>query len=400
MAEPLLSTDRLVKRFGGLLATDIVSIDVRPGEIHALIGPNGAGKTTLVSQLTGNLRPDCRHHPFRRPRRHAPADACAGAARAGALLPDHLGAARVHRPRQCGAGRAGACRPFLPLPGRCTPRREPARAGAAGPRRGGPRRRAPTRSAADAQPRRAAPARDRHGAGRRSPPAAARRADGRHGRGGIAAHDRLPARPQGQARHAADRARHGCRVPARRPHHRAGLWPRHRQRHARGDPRQSRGAPGLSRRGDARDAAGPRAGGLLRREPGAVRHGARRRCRRGRDPDGPQRHGQDDDGERHHGPAAGAPRRRRVRGQAGRSPALLPHRPARPRPGARGPPDLPQPLGAREPSGRRRQPHRRAPIPGRSSAPSTSSRGSPSASATWATSSRAASSRCWRSAAR
>jgi branched-chain amino acid transport system ATP-binding protein len=58
MAEPLLSTDRLVKRFGGLLATDSVSIDVRPGEIHALIGPNGAGKTTLVSQLTGNLRPD------------------------------------------------------------------------------------------------------------------------------------------------------------------------------------------------------------------------------------------------------------------------------------------------------------------------------------------------------
>ena len=58
MAEPLLSTDRLIKRFGGLLATDSVSIDVRPGEIHALIGPNGAGKTTLVGQITGNLRPD------------------------------------------------------------------------------------------------------------------------------------------------------------------------------------------------------------------------------------------------------------------------------------------------------------------------------------------------------
>jgi branched-chain amino acid transport system ATP-binding protein len=58
MAEALLSTDRLVKRFGGLVATDAVSIDVRPGEIHALIGPNGAGKTTLVSQLTGHLAPD------------------------------------------------------------------------------------------------------------------------------------------------------------------------------------------------------------------------------------------------------------------------------------------------------------------------------------------------------
>jgi len=56
--EPLLSTDRLVKRFGGLLATDNVSIDVDAGEIHALIGPNGAGKTTLVGQITGNLAPD------------------------------------------------------------------------------------------------------------------------------------------------------------------------------------------------------------------------------------------------------------------------------------------------------------------------------------------------------
>jgi branched-chain amino acid transport system ATP-binding protein len=54
----LLSTDRLTKRFGGLLATDNVSIDVREGEIHALIGPNGAGKTTLVGQITGNLAPD------------------------------------------------------------------------------------------------------------------------------------------------------------------------------------------------------------------------------------------------------------------------------------------------------------------------------------------------------
>ncbi len=63
MAEPLLptallETDRLVKRYGGLVATDTVSIDVRAGEIHALIGPNGAGKTTLVGQLTGNISPD------------------------------------------------------------------------------------------------------------------------------------------------------------------------------------------------------------------------------------------------------------------------------------------------------------------------------------------------------
>src|SRR5260221_3586001 len=58
VAESLLFTRGLVKRFGGLVATDNLSIDVRAGEIHALIGPNGAGKTTLVSQLTGNLKPD------------------------------------------------------------------------------------------------------------------------------------------------------------------------------------------------------------------------------------------------------------------------------------------------------------------------------------------------------
>ena len=58
MIAPLLSTDRLVKRYGGLVATDTVSIEVMPGEIHALIGPNGAGKTTLVGQITGNVTPD------------------------------------------------------------------------------------------------------------------------------------------------------------------------------------------------------------------------------------------------------------------------------------------------------------------------------------------------------
>jgi branched-chain amino acid transport system ATP-binding protein len=58
LSVPLLETDRLVKRYGGLLATDTVSIDVHAGEIHALIGPNGAGKTTLVGQVTGNVVPE------------------------------------------------------------------------------------------------------------------------------------------------------------------------------------------------------------------------------------------------------------------------------------------------------------------------------------------------------
>jgi branched-chain amino acid transport system ATP-binding protein len=58
VAEPLLETRGLTKRFGGVVATDGESLAVQPGEIHAVIGPNGAGKTTLVAQLAGELAPD------------------------------------------------------------------------------------------------------------------------------------------------------------------------------------------------------------------------------------------------------------------------------------------------------------------------------------------------------
>ena len=54
----LLRADRLVKRYGGLLATDHFSFEVAPGELHAIIGPNGAGKSTLIAQLAGELHPD------------------------------------------------------------------------------------------------------------------------------------------------------------------------------------------------------------------------------------------------------------------------------------------------------------------------------------------------------
>ncbi len=57
MAEPLLRIQKLVRRFGGIIATDNLSLDIAPGELHAIIGPNGAGKTTLISQLIGQLRP-------------------------------------------------------------------------------------------------------------------------------------------------------------------------------------------------------------------------------------------------------------------------------------------------------------------------------------------------------
>ena len=52
-----LQTRNLVKRFGGFVATNDVTLNVEAGARHALIGPNGAGKTTLINLLTGFLEP-------------------------------------------------------------------------------------------------------------------------------------------------------------------------------------------------------------------------------------------------------------------------------------------------------------------------------------------------------
>lgn len=57
----VLAVEGLVKRFGGLVATDNVSITLDEGEVHAIIGPNGAGKTTLINQICGELRPNAGH---------------------------------------------------------------------------------------------------------------------------------------------------------------------------------------------------------------------------------------------------------------------------------------------------------------------------------------------------
>jgi len=53
-----LETRHLVKRFGGFIATNDVSLQIRQGARHALIGPNGAGKTTIINLLTGVLTPN------------------------------------------------------------------------------------------------------------------------------------------------------------------------------------------------------------------------------------------------------------------------------------------------------------------------------------------------------
>jgi ABC-type branched-subunit amino acid transport system ATPase component len=54
--EPLRAVD-VTKTFGGLVALDHVSIELRPGEVHGLIGPNGSGKTTMLNMLSGYYEP-------------------------------------------------------------------------------------------------------------------------------------------------------------------------------------------------------------------------------------------------------------------------------------------------------------------------------------------------------
>ena len=57
MSQPLLAVEGLMMRFGGLLAVNNVSLELRPQEIVSLIGPNGAGKTTVFNCLTGFYKP-------------------------------------------------------------------------------------------------------------------------------------------------------------------------------------------------------------------------------------------------------------------------------------------------------------------------------------------------------
>jgi branched-chain amino acid transport system ATP-binding protein len=58
VADALLKIEGLTKRFGGVIASDSISLCVPKGELHAIIGPNGAGKTTLIAQLAGEIAPD------------------------------------------------------------------------------------------------------------------------------------------------------------------------------------------------------------------------------------------------------------------------------------------------------------------------------------------------------
>jgi branched-chain amino acid transport system ATP-binding protein len=57
VADVLLQTKQLTRRFGGVTAADAIALTIAPNEVHAIIGPNGAGKTTLIGLLSGEIAP-------------------------------------------------------------------------------------------------------------------------------------------------------------------------------------------------------------------------------------------------------------------------------------------------------------------------------------------------------
>ncbi len=119
---PALELRGLSKRFGGLTATDDVSLSVPAGSLHALIGPNGAGKTTLINQVAGDLRHDAGAIMLGGIEIGALPAWAARALRAGAHLPDRAIAAALFGARQCRARDPGRSRDiafaFLPTRGR------------------------------------------------------------------------------------------------------------------------------------------------------------------------------------------------------------------------------------------------------------------------------------------
>ena len=97
---PVLRTEGLTVRFGGLTALNNVNFEVQRGEIRAIIGPNGAGKSTFFNCLTGVLRPTVGAHPVQRRGHHRAAAQPHLAEGHRPLLPDHQHPAQRHHARE------------------------------------------------------------------------------------------------------------------------------------------------------------------------------------------------------------------------------------------------------------------------------------------------------------
>ena len=114
-SDPVLRLEGLRKNFGSLTVTDDVTLDIMPGEMHAIIGPNGAGKTTLINQISGIIPPDGGRIVFGGNDVTAlPPDARAlsGLARSFQITSN---SSRLFGSGKCRAGGAGARRLELPL---------------------------------------------------------------------------------------------------------------------------------------------------------------------------------------------------------------------------------------------------------------------------------------------
>ena len=105
-----LRMENIHKRFGPTRALDGVSLEVQPGEVHALVGENGAGKITLMKILSGAHRPDGGHmtldgRPYAPPARRRPG------ARGVAMIYQELALAPAPQRREQHHARPGASTP-------------------------------------------------------------------------------------------------------------------------------------------------------------------------------------------------------------------------------------------------------------------------------------------------
>ena len=312
MSHALLQVERLAKRFGGIVASDDLSLEVAEGELHAVIGPNGAGKTTLIAQLSGQLTPDSGR--IRLPAKTSPRCRCTCAA--GSALRARSRSRRCFSISACSTMWRSPCRP---MPGT----RSISGAMRAPSRNCANRRAQRLPASASARAPQSWVAALSHGEHRQLELAMALAGSPRMllldepmaglGPGGIGAHGRDAARAQERAHHSSGRARHGSGVRARRPHHRAGLWPRHRLRHAGAisAPMPTCATPISARRRRLMpeavlDVAGIETAYGLSQVLFGVSLSVMRR--RDGDADGAQRHGQDHHRALDHGPDAGARR--------------------------------------------------------------------------------------------